>query len=95
MRGPENGHFSLFLDQFQTRLSLHISGLEGLEMDTFLVWGASRPCSAECCLVLRQPLMVIERLGRGGERNVTLHSFAFNDSIHDLSSSIDRKFAEV
>ena len=51
-RGPKNGHFSLFLDQFQTRLSLHISGLEGLEMGTFLVWGASRPCSAECCLVI-------------------------------------------
>ena len=51
-QGLENGHFSLFLDQFQTRLSLHISGLEGLEMGTFLVWGASRPCSAECCLVI-------------------------------------------
>ena len=48
----KNSHFSLVLDQFQTRLSLHISGLEGLEMCTFLVWGASCPCSAECCLVI-------------------------------------------
>jgi len=38
---------------------------------------------------------VIERLGRGGERVVTLHRFAFNGSILDLSSSIDRKFAEL
>ena len=32
---------------------------------------------------------------REGERNVTLHRFAFNGSILDLSSSIDRKFAEL
>ena len=31
----------------------------------------------------------------GGERIVTLHSFARNGPIHDLSSAIDRKFAEL
>ena len=33
--GLKNGHFSLFLDQFQTRLTLHISGLEVSKMVTF------------------------------------------------------------
>ena len=40
--------------------------------------------------------LVIEKPTRGGgERIVTLHSFARNGSILDLSSSIDRKFAEL
>ena len=31
IEGPENGHFSLFLDQFHQRLRLHICGLRGPE----------------------------------------------------------------
>ena len=52
LKGPENGHFSLFLDQFHQRLRLHIYGLRGPEKGSVLTSGASRPCSAECCLVL-------------------------------------------
>ena len=51
LRGPENGHISLFLDQFHQRLRLHICGLRGPEKGSVLTSGASRPCSAECCLV--------------------------------------------
>ena len=70
--------FSLFLDPFHQRLTLHICGLRVPKMGTFhcfwisfisdlgfisglvgpekgsvLTSGASRPCSAECCLVSR------------------------------------------
>ena len=52
IEGPENGHFSLFLNQFHQRLRLHICGLRGPEKGSVLTSGASRPCSAECCLVI-------------------------------------------
>ena len=55
LRGPENGHISLFLDQFHQRLRLHICGLRGPEKGSILTSGASRPCSAECCLVWCSP----------------------------------------
>ena len=38
---------------------------------------------------------VIERLGSGGERYVTLHTFATNEPIGDLSSSPPGELVEV
>ena len=35
IEGPENGHFSLFVDLFHQRLTLHICGLRVPKMDSF------------------------------------------------------------
>ena len=52
-RGLENGHFSLFLDQFQIKSRNTRPAFKDPKMITLLFTMslcASRPCSAECCL---------------------------------------------